>query len=274
MMHDMERSSDRICDTLIVSDLHLGSELSRAEDAHRLLKSQVFHRLILLGDIFCDLNFRRLKRNHWELLSYIRKLSNPKRNVEVVWVEGNHDRGLTDVMSHLVGVKVYQEYLWAFAGRRYLAIHGHQFDRFLASNAALSAMGAFLHVQLQKLDSERKWFTRFLDRQNAKWLRLSPKVASGALAHARFRGADVVFCGHTHEAMEAEKDGIRYFNSGCWTSDDPTYIAVNQSGVEIVRYSRESADLDHAATVTPAGSEPDDPDGNNGPVEAAGFLVW
>jgi UDP-2,3-diacylglucosamine pyrophosphatase LpxH len=273
IIQDVERFSEGICDTLIVSDLHLGSGLSRAEDAHRLLKSRAFHRLILLGDIFCDLNFRRLKRRHWQLLSYIRKLSNPKRNVEVVWVEGNHDRGLTDVMSHLVGVQVYQEYLWNFAGRRYLAIHGHQFDRFLVNNAALSALGEFLHFQIQKLDSERKCFTKFLDRQNSKWLRLSPKVASGALAHAKVRGADVVFCGHTHEAMEAEIEGIRYFNSGCWTNDDPTYIAVDHSGVQICRYLSEPATLDDAGAAIPEYSERDDSEGNDGPAEAASLVA-
>lgn len=234
-----EHLFDSVCDTLIVSDLHLGSRLSRAEDVHQLLRTLPFRRLILLGDIFCDLNFRRLKGEHWKLLSYIRKLSNPKRHVEVVWVEGNHDRGLTEVMSHLVGVRVYQEYRWKFAGRRFLAIHGHQFDRFLVNNAALSALGEYLHTQIQKLDSNRKGLAKFLDRQNAKWLRLSPKVASGALAYARARGADVIFCGHTHEAMQAEKNGVLYFNSGCWTNDDPTYIAVDYSGIKIHVYGRE-----------------------------------
>ncbi len=77
-------------DTVILSDLHLGSETSRAEEAIEVLRRLRFRRLILLGDIFCDLNFGRLKKHHWHFLSYIRKLSNPKRGVEVVWVEGNH----------------------------------------------------------------------------------------------------------------------------------------------------------------------------------------
>src|SRR3974390_654649 len=94
-------------DTVILSDLHLGSESARAEEALETLQSMSFRRLILLGDIFADLNFRRLKKEHWRFLSYIRKLSNPKRGVEVVWVEGNHDLGLTEVMSHLVGVPAY-----------------------------------------------------------------------------------------------------------------------------------------------------------------------
>src|ERR1700682_1867540 len=109
--------------TLIISDLHLGSDISRAKEALAFLQSRRFKRLILLGDIFSDLNFRRLTKEHWKFLSYIRKLSNPKRGIEVVWVEGNHDQGLSAVMSHLVGVRVYEEYVWEFGGRRHLAIH-------------------------------------------------------------------------------------------------------------------------------------------------------
>ena len=82
-------------DTLILSDLHLGSEISRAAEALQLLRNSSFQRLILLGDIFCDLDFSRLKKEHWNFLSYIRKLSNPKRKTEVVWVEGNHDHWQT-----------------------------------------------------------------------------------------------------------------------------------------------------------------------------------
>src|SRR3984885_15492417 len=141
-----------VYDTLILSDVHLGADTSRAREATRVLKENHFQRLILLGDIFADLNFRRLTKDHWKFLGYIRKLSNPKRGVEVIWVEGNHDQGLTEVMSHLVGIKVYEEYVWDFDGRRHLAIHGHQFDRFLVNNWLLSSVNTFLHLQLQKLD--------------------------------------------------------------------------------------------------------------------------
>ena len=119
-----------VYNTLILSDLHLGAETSRAREATRVLKENRFQRLILLGDIFADLNFARLTKEHWKFLGYIRKLSNPKRKIEVVWVEGNHDRGLTNIMSHLVGVRVYQEYAWNYRGLRHIAIHGHQFDGF------------------------------------------------------------------------------------------------------------------------------------------------
>jgi UDP-2,3-diacylglucosamine pyrophosphatase LpxH len=234
--------SSAVYDTLVLSDLHLGSEISRAEQATRMLRENRFRRLILLGDIFSDLNFGRLTKPHWKFLSYIRKLSNPKRGIEVVWVEGNHDRGLSNIMSHLVGVKVYEEYEWEFEGRRHIAIHGHQFDRFAVNNLLLSTVGTWLHLQLQKLDFKGKAFSRFLDRLNARWLRLSSKVAAGAILHARMRHADRVFCGHTHQALHCERDGIDYYNSGSWTDFPPTYLTVDSEGVQIHEYRELSKD--------------------------------
>jgi UDP-2,3-diacylglucosamine pyrophosphatase LpxH len=228
--------SSAVYDTLILSDVHLGSELSRAEDATRMLKENRFRRLILLGDIFSDLNFRRLTKEHWKFLGYIRKLSNPKRGVEVVWVEGNHDQGLTAVMSHLVGVKVYEEYGWDFGGRRHVAIHGHQFDRFLVNNWLLSSINTFLHLQMQKLDFKGKWFSRLVDRLGTRWLRLSEKVATGALSHAKLCVAQRIFSGHTHVAMSRERDGVEYYNAGSWTDSQPTYITVDADGVRIQTY--------------------------------------
>src|SRR5881392_2852014 len=144
--------SSAVYDTLILSDLHLGLDMSRADEARRMLRQHRFRRLILLGDIFSDLNFGRLTKQHWKFLGYIRKLSNPKRNVEVVWVEGNHDQGLSNIMSHLVGVRVYQEYAWEYLGLRHVAIHGHQFDGFQVNRLRLSRLGTSLFLQLQKLD--------------------------------------------------------------------------------------------------------------------------
>jgi UDP-2,3-diacylglucosamine pyrophosphatase LpxH len=231
-----------VYDTLILSDLHLGSDISRAEDAMRMLRQNCFRRLILLGDIFSDLNFRRLTKEHWKFLGYIRKLSNPKRGIEVVWVEGNHDQGLSQVMSHLVGVKVYEEYLWEFGGRRHLAIHGHQFDRFVVNNLVLSHVNSFLHLQLQKLAFTGKFFSRLLDRMNTRWLRLSTKVADGAIAQAYLRDADRVFCGHTHAALYSKQDGIEYYNTGCWTDETPTFITVGSDGVRIHEFTGQHPD--------------------------------
>ena len=233
-------------DTIIVSDLHLGSEVSRAPAALKMLKSASFNRLILLGDIFSDLNFRRLKKEHWQFLGYIRKLSNPKREVEVVWVEGNHDWGLTEVMSHLVGVRVYQEYAWEYCGVRHVAVHGHQFDRFVSSNSVLSTFLSAIHLGLQKISFGKKRLMGFLERFDTSYLRLSEKVARGAIAHAKMKDANRVFCGHTHEALTLHRDGVEYYNSGSWTQDVPTYIAIDNRGARVAEYRMPSDDsLEH-----------------------------
>jgi UDP-2,3-diacylglucosamine pyrophosphatase LpxH len=231
-----------VYDTLILSDVHLGAEVSRARAATHMLKENSFRRLILLGDIFADLNFGRLKKEHWKFLGAIRKLSNPKRNVEVVWVEGNHDLGLTNVMSHLVGVKVYQEYAWQYAGLRHLAIHGHQFDGFAVNSVPLSNLGTWFYLLVQKLDLRGNPLSRLIDRLNTRWLRMSAKVARGALAYARMHAADRIFCGHTHDAMHLGQDGIDYYNSGGWIDSPLTYITVGEDGVRIHEYREPASD--------------------------------
>src|SRR6201981_1272779 len=231
-----------VYDTLILSDVHLGPGPSPAREATCVLKENRFRRLILLGDIFADLNFRRLTKEHWKFLSYIRKLSNPKHDVEVVWVEGNHDHGLTEVMSHLVGIPVYQEYEWTHAGRKHLAIHGHQFDSFAINNHQISAIGQWFFLQLQKLDSRNKRLARYLDRLNTRWLRLSAQVAQGALSYAKQGKAERIFCGHTHVPLHQTRDGIEYYNSGAWVDTRCTYITVSQQGVAIHEYGPKATD--------------------------------
>jgi UDP-2,3-diacylglucosamine pyrophosphatase LpxH len=246
-----------IFDTIIISDLHLGSEVSRARDALELLQAVRFKRLILLGDIFADLNFRRLTKEHWKFLGYIRKLSNPRHQTEVIWVEGNHDHGLTEVMSHLVGIPVYQQYCWEFDGKQHLAIHGHQFDSFAINNHRLSRIGQFIYLQLQKLDSRSKRFARYLDRLNTRWLRLSAQVAEGALSYAKQGKAERIFCGHTHFPMHLSKDGVEYYNSGGWVDLRCTYVTVSEEGVAIHEYVPEAPDnRDSGEERIPAAAEP------------------
>jgi UDP-2,3-diacylglucosamine pyrophosphatase LpxH len=146
-------------------------------------------------------------------------------------------------MSHLVGVPVYQQYVWEFAGKRHLAIHGHQFDRFVINNYLLSRLGEFAYLHLQKWDAKHKKFVRYLDRLNTRWLRLTQKVANGALAHGKQAQAERIFCGHTHVAHSVVRDGVEYYNSGSWIDARCTYITVSDEGVLIHAYERQQPSL-------------------------------
>ncbi|HCN37968.1 MAG: metallophosphoesterase family protein [Ignavibacteria bacterium] len=221
--------------TVIISDIHLGSAVSRPKKVKETLEKYKFSRLILLGDIFDDLNFKRLKKDHWNLLSFIRKLSNPEKEIDVIWVNGNHDEDLSEIMSHLIGIDVYEEYIWNENEKIYLAIHGHQFDRFLNENVVVSNVASFVYDKMQRISPQKQIIPRFVKRASKSWLRLSHKVADGAIEYAKSKNADFVFCGHTHQTLSKEIDGVKYYNSGCWTDIPSSMITINNLGeIEIV----------------------------------------
>src|SRR5437868_147981 len=139
-------------------------------------------------------------------------------------------------MSQLVGIRVYQEYAWEYEGIRHLAIHGHQFDRFVSRNRVLSTFLSALHLGMQKFAFGRTRMIGFLERFDTAWLRLSANVARGALAHARSKQAQRIFCGHTHEARSLKRDGVEYYNTGSWTQESSTYVAIDHQGVRICEH--------------------------------------
>jgi UDP-2,3-diacylglucosamine pyrophosphatase LpxH len=172
-------------------------------------------------------------------------------------------------MSHLVGIPVYQEYAWIYAGKKHLAIHGHQFDSFAVGNEFLSKVGNFIFLHLQKFDTKNKRFARYLDRLNTRWLRLSEQVAQGALSYAKPGKTERIFCGHTHATLARERDGVEYYNTGAWVDQRCTYITVGLEGVQIHDYipeidnrdsgeERIAAFTDTSGIAVPAGLFPDE----------------
>src|SRR5262249_33302549 len=99
-------------------------------------------------------------------------------------------------------------------------------------------------------------------------LRLTEKIAAGALAHARHNQAARIFCGHTHVAEHRHEDGVDYYNSGSWVDQHPTYVTVGEQGVQIHEYierlddrhsgeERGEADSESAGFAGPPGLSPD-----------------
>lgn len=217
-------------DTLIVSDIHLGFHFSRALDLVRTLQTYDFDRLILNGDIFDDLNFNRLPLEHWRALSYLRELSQSR---EVIWVIGNHD-GRADILSHLIGVQVHQKYIWWSGDKKFLAIHGHQFDRLMTENVILSHLAELTYNFIRRIESNNRSISAWIKRANRSWLRLSQEVARGAMRYARLRRADYVFCGHTHVAMIKKNKTGQYYNSGSWIEYPANLITIKAGQIKIV----------------------------------------
>lgn len=219
--------------TLIISDIHMGSKVSRVKEVTQLLRSFEFKKLILLGDIFENLNFKRLHQNDWEFISLLSHLSKTRK---VRWIEGNHDGGLANIFAAFTGAKAYKVYKWQYRRKVYLAIHGHQFDNFLVDNAVLSFLAQKIYNFIQLIDFKDLRMSHYLKRSSKGWLRLSEKVARRAILYGRLRGVDYVFCGHTHKAMQERRGKIHYYNSGSWTDIPSTYITIDGRKIELCEY--------------------------------------
>jgi UDP-2,3-diacylglucosamine pyrophosphatase LpxH len=226
-------------DAVIVSDIHLGSASCQAKRLCELLDRIVegelrTERLILNGDVFDSIDFRRLHKSHWKVLSLIRKLSD---QVEIVWLAGNHD-GSAEVISHLLGVTVQEEYVLETGGERLLILHGHTFDDFIERHVLLTWLGDTVYQVLQWLDRTHR-FAKLAKHGSKTFLRCAKKIKDGAIETARRRGCSMVACGHTHSADEGSGHPIRYFNSGCWTELPCTYLTVQDGVVELLPFEAE-----------------------------------
>ena len=81
---------------LVVSDIHLGSPVSKVKALAKVLKNEKYSHLIINGDLFDSKNIHRYKKGHWNILSLIRKVSKYYCNN----VKGK-DSGIVDFIFHV-----------------------------------------------------------------------------------------------------------------------------------------------------------------------------
>jgi UDP-2,3-diacylglucosamine pyrophosphatase LpxH len=228
-------------DAVVISDIHLGSANSQAKALGRFLEEvrrgdRPTRRLILNGDVFDSIDFRRLKKHHWNVLSELRKLSD---EVEITWINGNHD-GPADVVSHLLGVEVCEELVVESGGRRVLFLHGHRFDEFISRYPLFTRFADKCYQALQRLDQTHT-VARLAKHRSKSFLRNTEKIEAGAVAYAERRGCDAVCCGHTHLPRVSEAGPVAYYNGGSWTEKPCHYLTLAHGLVELHAYATEPA---------------------------------
>lgn len=230
--NDLEQ--DFVYDALVISDLHLGSTNCQAgrlvSFLERVRREELATRkLILNGDLFDSIDFRRLNKHHWKVLSLLRKMSD---TIEIVWINGNHD-GSAEIVSHLLGVEVRDEIVIDSGARRILFLHGHRFDEFIDTHPIATWFADRIYRVLQKIDRTHS-FAKMAKKTSKTFLRCTQKIEEKSVAYARELGCDAVCCGHTHFATANTENAVHYFNSGCWTETPCHYLTVNM-GVVTVR---------------------------------------
>jgi UDP-2,3-diacylglucosamine pyrophosphatase LpxH len=230
-----------VYDAVVISDIHLGSDNCQAKYLVHFLEAvrrgpMRAKQLILNGDVFDSIDFRRLKKHHWGILSELRKLSD---EMEVVWINGNHD-GPAEIVSHLLGVRCADEMVVESGGRRILMLHGHRFDEFIARYPLITWAADRVYNFLQKIDQSH-YFAKQAKKRSKTFLRCAEKIMADATKYAQKKGCDAVCCGHTHLPTANTAGPVSYYNSGCWTEKPCHYLTVLDGEVRVCEYSEELA---------------------------------
>jgi UDP-2,3-diacylglucosamine pyrophosphatase LpxH len=220
-------------DALIVSDIHLGSDVCQSKKMVEFLRlieeGQLQTREIVVnGDLFDSWDFRKLKGSHWKVLSKMRSLAKTKH---IVWINGNHD-GPAEIISHLIGVDFVEEYRLKSGGKDILVLHGDRFDNFIAKHPILTKLADNAYRMIQMMDKSF-YLAKLAKRSSKTFLRCSEQIKERAISYARKKGAKAVCCGHTHLATEDATGEILYYNGGCWTERPCSYLSVSEGTIMI-----------------------------------------
>jgi UDP-2,3-diacylglucosamine pyrophosphatase LpxH len=236
---------------VIISDLHLGTRFGASGMLAEFLQHVKCETLILNGDIVDGriINHRKpkdLPEAQKRVLDAInRKIA---EGVEVIYIPGNHDvtlRKLDVAGKKFNGVRIEQSLDFTDKrGRKFLVVHGDQFDRRENRVARLPDwfMGMVGRVD-EAMTAASGLIDRFTRATLKKRFQLAKRVRSlveadkrghrdmeaAALARVKEQGYDGVICGHSHTAANHVKDGKIYLNSGDWV-DSYTALAMNAQG--------------------------------------------
>lgn len=248
----LEMTNVRRFKTLFISDVHLGSKAAKAEFLIDFLRHHEAEMIVLVGDI---VDGWRLKRSwYWpqNCNDVVQKLlRQARKGTRIVYIPGNHDEFLRAFPGmHFGGIEVAQSMIHeAGDGKRYLVIHGDEFDVVVRHARILAYLGDWaydLAILINRgLNAMRRQFGMPYWSFSA-WAKLQVKQAVNFIGdfqrvvaqEARQRGVDGVICGHIHHAVIEDVDGVAYINTGDWV-ESCTAVAEDFDGnMQLLRWSR------------------------------------
>ena len=259
-----EPPEDRHFRTLFISDVHLGKRGCQAEQFVDFLRHHGADTIFLVGDM---IDGWALKSGwHWPqshndvVQKLLRKV---RKGARVVFLPGNHDEFARDYLGmSFGGIEVADTAVHAMAdGRRFLVIHGDQFDIVVNHARWLALLGDWAYEVA--LGSNR-WFNRARRALGlpywsfSAWAKLKVKEAVNFIGtfeatlaeEARRRGCDGVVCGHIHHPVIRDIGGITYVNIGDFV-ESCTAVAEHHDGrLEIIAWHAAAGDAPQAAPAS------------------------
>jgi UDP-2,3-diacylglucosamine pyrophosphatase LpxH len=236
--------------TLFLSDIHLGSKPAKADYLIDFLRHHEADTIYLVGDI---VDGWRLKRSwHWPQAhnDVVQKLlRQARKGAKINYIAGNHDEFLRCFQgTHFGGVEVMDRMVHEAAdGKRYLVIHGDQFDSIVHSVRWLAYLGDFAYdasiivnrvvARTRRLFGLPYWsFSSWAKVRVKKAVNFISAFQSLVAEEARRSNVDGVICGHIHHATIEDIGGVRYINTGDWV-ESCTAVAEHEDGrFEIIQW--------------------------------------
>jgi UDP-2,3-diacylglucosamine pyrophosphatase LpxH len=229
----MAKGIKRKVDVLVISDLHLGTYGSKADELLRYLHTVDPDILILNGDIIDIWQFskRYFPKPHLKVIKYLTGLLT--KGTRLYYITGNHDEMFRRFAGfELGGFKIVNKLLLELDGKKAWFFHGDVFDVTMKYSKWLAKLGAIGYDTLIHLNTFINWVSQRLGRGK---ISLSKKIkgsVKGALKYindfestaaeiAIKNGYDYVVCGHIHQPeyrkiSNSEGKEVLYLNSGDW----------------------------------------------------------
>lgn len=234
-----------------LSDIHLGTRGCQADMLLDFLKHTESDVLYLVGDI---VDGWRLKKSwywpqaHNDVVQKI--LRRARKGAQVFMIPGNHDEAFRDYIGlQFGGVTILEDTIHTAAdGKRYLVIHGDQFDAVVRYAKWLAFVGDTAYTFLLWLNTllnkaRRKlgfpyWsLSAYLKHKTKKAVEFIGDYETALTDEARRRQVDGVICGHIHHAEIRDMDGVLYVNDGDWVESCTALVEHPDGRLEILRWA-------------------------------------
>jgi UDP-2,3-diacylglucosamine pyrophosphatase LpxH len=155
-------------------------------------------------------------------------LARARRGVRIVYVPGNHDEYVRKFAGLTVGgIEVALTVIHETAdGRRYLVLHGDQFDRVVQRLPLVALFGNWAYrasLLVNRVAGPRCRFGLYCRAISIR-AKLAIRAVTDSFSHSEQslvgeavrHGVDGIICGHTHQAADSSLHGIHYVNTGDW----------------------------------------------------------
>ena len=244
----------RSLNTVVISDVHLGTVGCHAIELVQYLNSIEPKNIILNGDFIDMWNFRKY---YWpdSHMGVIRKLVNMMTNgVDIYYLTGNHDDTLRKISGLQLGPLFIKDNLvLEIDGEKVWFFHGDIFDVVMKHSKWIAKLGGVGYELLILLN---RWLNKVSEKLGRGKFSLSKKIKDSVKQAVNFiddfevtamelaieEGYDYVVCGHIHQpkirGYENDKGSVIYLNSGDWV-ENLTALEYDDNAWKLYRFSED-----------------------------------